>query len=68
MNAHGTYESLLVLAIKCPTCGVTENGVLRLPRRAFGHAWYCADCPSSVPPEERRLMFAVERTVREVLR
>jgi hypothetical protein len=56
------HELLLVVAIKCPTCGIAENGLLKMPRFAFEHPWYCVDCPASLPAEERRLMFATEPT------
>lgn len=53
---------MLVEAVKCPTCGVAENGLVRLPAKAFHHPWYCADCPQTLPPEDRRLLFSVTPT------
>ena len=53
-----------VLAVKCPTCGVAENGLLLLNAESLKRPWHCVNCCGPYTTINRndsnRLLFSVE--------
>lgn len=53
-----------VMAVKCPTCGVAENGLLLLHAESLKKPWWCVNCTGPYYTHNRchhtRLMFSVE--------